>query len=440
MDFARQTAFETLLRIERDGAYGNLALGAALDSSGLNERDTAFCASLVYGVTERQISLDWLLSRLLSKPIARLRPPVITALRMGAYQLHYMDSVPASAAVDTSVRLLKANGCAYAAGLANAVLRKCAATGPKYPEQGDDESLSIRYSVPQWLVELWRGAYGEEAMHKLLAAGLEHGGQYLRVNTTKTDTEGLIAALAEEGIEAKPSPALPNAVILPKGTAPQKTKAFAAGLYHAQGLASQYCCAALNAKGAERVLDICAAPGGKSFTLAQDARQLTAVELYPQRAELVRKGAKRLGLGNIEVITADAAALNPSDTGIFDAVLCDVPCSGLGTLSKKPDIRKKDRSSLDNLPAIQYTIFCNAAFFVRDGGRLIYSTCTLNPAENELLCKRFLAEHGEFEADGNFLKGLPRRTEDGAFLTLLPHIHGCDGFFIAVFKKGRGNG
>jgi len=440
-DKPRQTALEVLLRIERDAAYANLALDAALSGASMDGRGTAFCSALIYGVTERCVTLDWLLSRQLQKPLKQLRPPVLCALRMGAYQLWFMDSVPASAAVNTTVQLLKANGCAYAAGLANAVLRKSA--GDRREEAGSKQEalmkslppdLSIRYSVPGWLAELWISAYGRDTAEAILAASFGGGDTYIRVNTLKTTRDGLISALGEEGVEALPSPALPHAAILSKGAVPQKTRAFAQGLYHVQGLASQYCVEALKPMPGERVLDMCAAPGGKSFTIAQEiyindndlsplhrASSVTALELHPHRAELIRKGAERLGIDNIEVRVADASKLSPEECGLFDAVLCDAPCSGLGTLGKKPDIRRKEMPGLDNLPEIQYTLLMNAASLTHSGGRLIYSTCTLNPAENEGVCSRFLAENPLFIPDKQ--------------LTLFPHIHGCDGFFIAVFNK-----
>jgi len=474
-DKVRQTAFEVLLRIEKDMAYSNLALDGTLSAARQNGRDSAFCSVLVYGVSERQITLDWLLSQHLQKPVKQLRPPVITALRMGAYQLCFMDSVPDSAAVNTTVQLLKSNGCAYAAGLANAVLRKLSRMRSEeagYKQKAlekilENENLSIRYSVPDWLAELWVNAYGYDFAEALLAASFGNGENYIRVNTTKTTRDSLIAALADEGVSALPSSALPNAAILPKGTVVHKTQAFADGLYHAQGLASQYCVAALNPQPGDRILDMCAAPGGKAFTMAQEllsysshivgasiARPsvknhttgeqcsllhnmpyIAALELHPHRTELIRKGAVRLGLDNISVHTADATKATTEEYGLFDIVLCDVPCSGLGTLSKKPDIRRKNKASLDNLAEIQYTVLMNASAFVHPGGTLVYSTCTLNPAENEDVCLRFLAENLNFKLDKAFLPHIPRHKVDYPFLSLFPHIHGCDGFFICKMQK-----
>ncbi|MDR1408785.1 MAG: 16S rRNA (cytosine(967)-C(5))-methyltransferase RsmB [Oscillospiraceae bacterium] len=436
VDIPRRSAFNVLLRIAKDNAYSNLALDSALSGVGFDQQ--RFCAALVYGVSERQITLDWQLSRQLNKPLKQLRPPVLTALRMGTYQLYFMDGVPDSAAVNSTVQLLKDNGCAYASGLANAVLRKCAAAGLQYPAEGDNAYLSIRYSVPEWLIALWGRSYGIENTRALLAELFSNGETYIRVNTAKTTREELIAALAAEGVNAVPSPALPNAVILPKGTAPQKTCAFANGLYHVQGLASQYCVAALDPKPGEHILDMCAAPGGKTFTIAQELLTngtITALELHPRRAELIRQGAARLKLENITTHVADASKVTPQELGTFDAVLCDVPCSGLGIIAKKPDIRHKEKSSLDNLPNIQYTLLRNAAVFVRPGGRLVYSTCTLNPAENEDLCSRFLAEFPTFAQCRGVLPQLSRYVPDSAFLSLFPHLHGCDGFFIAAFVK-----
>jgi 16S rRNA (cytosine967-C5)-methyltransferase len=431
---ARQIAFAVLERVEKDDAWASLALDAAI--APLNARDGAFCAALVYGVLERVWTLDWALAKHLSKPLKALRPPVLTALRLGAYQIFFMDSVPDRAAIHSAVALLKASDHAWAAGLANAVLRKCAATGLVYPPPDAPEYLTIRYSVQPWLAKMWIDAYGYAHAVGILDASLQRLPHAVRVNTLRTTPAALIAALADEGVAATPAD-LPDALRLAKGTAPQKTRAFADGLYHPQGLASQYCVSALAPQAGERILDVCAAPGGKSFTMALSGAQITALELHEHRAGLIRQGAARLGLENISVHCTDATQPPPEKPGTFDAVLCDVPCSGLGTLAKKPDIRRKTGQSLDNLPELQYTIMRNAVSMLASSGRLVYATCTLNPAENEAVCARFLADFPAFAPVTDFLPALPRVTDDKRFLTLLPHVHHCDGFFIAVFKKGQ---
>ncbi|MCL2023658.1 MAG: 16S rRNA (cytosine(967)-C(5))-methyltransferase RsmB [Oscillospiraceae bacterium] len=408
---ARSAALKALLRVEKDGAYVNLVLDSCL--GGLSRQDCAFVSALVYGVCERQITLDFLLEQKLRGGTRSLRPTVLCALRMGAYQLLYMNAVPQSAAVNTTVQLLKNNKCAYAAGLANAVLRKITAEGLTALEKAD---MAVRYSVPQWLVELWVNSYGEEMAAAILEASFDAGQTYIRVNTGRTTAYELARKL-----KARQCEELPGALILPKGTVPQKTREFADGLFHVQGKASQNCVAALAPKAGERILDLCAAPGGKTFTMAQDAREVAACELHPQRANLIEEGARRLGLENINVLCADGTALDPKEIGFFDAVLCDVPCSGLGTIAKRPDIRKKLAKTLDNLPKIQYTLLSNASSFVVGDGRLVYSTCTLNLEENEKVVGRFLEENSGFELVSQ--------------QTLFPHIHGCDGFFIALLKR-----
>lgn len=435
MKSARQYAFEILMKIEKEGAFSNLAVDGALASSSLSAKDKAFVSALIYGCTERKLTLDYQIEKYLSKPLNKLKAPVHMILRLGTYQLLFMDKVPVSAAVNESVRLAKDNRCEYASGLVNAVLRKVSANGLILPaESNKTEYMSIKYSCPPQLISMWNKAYGEENTEKLLEASLEKTETVLRVNTLKTNTAELIDLLEKEGVCAEKCGFVENAVSVGKlGCDIESLDAYKKGLFHAQDIASQYCITALDPKKNEKILDLCSAPGGKAFTAAEyteNTGSILAFDVYPSRTELIDKGAQRLGIENITTCVADATRFYPNLQGA-DRVLCDVPCSGLGVIRRKPEIKYKALDDFKALPDIQYKILCNGAQYVKKGGRLVYSTCTLNKKENDKVCDLFLQEHPDFRS----IKPLDIPSVTDKYYTLTPHKNGCDGFFIAVFER-----
>lgn len=430
MKNARQIAFEILNKIQRDNSYSNLILDSVLDNCELSQIDKSLASVLVYGVVERKITLDYELSNYLSQPLKKLKPQVLTVLRLGAYQLLFMDKIPASAAINESVKLAKNNGAAFASGLVNAVLRKISSNGVTLTD-----NLSVKYSAPDWLCDLWIGNYGKENAVRLLESTFGNTETTVRVNTLKTDADALISILREESISAQFSD-LEGALTVNHHGPVHKTTAYSDGLFHVQDLASQYCCKALNANENDIVLDICSAPGGKSFTVAQymnNSGQLHSFDIYDHRLKLINDGAKRLGITNIVTRINDGTVFN-SNIPLADKILCDVPCAGLGVIRKKPEIRYKDLAEVDKLPDLQYSILCVSSKYLKIGGTLIYSTCSLNPDENERVVERFLAEHKDFESV-RVLDDLKRYGEDTDYITLMPHIHNCDGFFIAGLKR-----
>lgn len=443
MKSARQVAFEALLKINRDGAYSNLAVDAALkENDHLDERDKAFASNLIYGTLDRLILIDYNLSLYLNQPVRKLKPELHTVLRMGVYQLLFMDKVPTRAAVNESVNLAKVNKSQFAASLVNAVLRRVADNGLKLPEgsETDPNYLAIKYSCPEWLLSLWIDAYGLDNAIELAQKALEAPPLVVKVNTVKTNTEDLIWKLAEEGVIAEKAEAFDDALILKNSGSVEDLLAYKEGLFHAQDFASQMCCKALDPQIGDTVFDLCSAPGGKAFTIAEAMQNrgcVRAFDIYQSRVDLVKSGAERLGLTNVYTYLSDASIYN-ENYGKADKVLCDVPCSGLGIIRRKPEIRFKSRVDIDNLPDLQYRILCNAIKYLKDGGRLVYSTCTLNPKENSDVCDRFLAEHPEFSPVKVF-EDLPRYGDGEKYLTLMPHLHSTDGFFIAVFVKNGGN-
>ncbi len=436
MKNARQTAFEILCKIQKDSSYSNLTVDSVLASAGFNEADSAFVSALVYGVLERSYTIDYQLSLNLKQPLKKLKPQVLTVLRLGAYQLLFMDKVPESAAVNESVKLAKSNGCAFAGSLVNAVLRNISRKGLCLPDESDKPfCYSVKYSFPEELVRFWIKHYGEDNAVGIMNSCLGRPPLTVRANTLKTDRDSLADNLRTENIDVQISD-VENALYLGKCGSVEKLDCFNKGLFHVQDNASQICAAALDPKEGETVIDLCAAPGGKSFTLAQlmkNTGRIIACDIHNHRLDLIRSGAKRLGITNVECLCNDATEFS-SALPLADKVLCDVPCSGLGIVRRKPEIRNKPLDELKSLPQIQLKILENASRYVKQGGRLVYSTCALNPNENEKVCKSFLSSNPDFEVktpqflkNGTFIK-------DG-FITLMPHINNTDGFFIAVFER-----
>ena len=429
---ARQLAFEILLKMERDKAYSNLTVDSYLSASVLDTSDKAFVSNLVYGVTERRITLDYQLSQYLAQPLKKLKTQVLTILRMGAYQIFYMDKVPDSAAVNESVKLSKDNKLTFASSLVNAVLRKCANNGLVFPEKTDKEYISVLYSCPLWLCEKLTKEYGREDAEKFLASCSGSADTVIRVNTLKTDTSFLIERLEAEGVKAEKGYIENSLIITLESREITKLSAYKEGLFHVQDTASQLCARALCVKNGDTVFDLCAAPGGKSFAISQymeNEGSLLSFDLYEHRTKLIEDGAKRLGISVLTARCGDASVFDEA-LGLADKVLCDVPCSGLGIVRRKPEIKYKDKESLDGLFEIQYSILDNGSKYVRDGGRLIYSTCTLNKDENENVCRKFMKLHKNFRQ----VPPLPEMSDD-VMLTLMPHKNNSDGFFIAAFVK-----
>ncbi len=432
----RQKAFDILLKIHTSDAYSNLTLDTYLQKDNIDSRDSAFISALVYGVLERQLTVDYNLSKYLRQPIKKLKPEVLISLRLGAFQLLFMDKVPHSAAINESVNLAKANKSAFASGLVNAVLRNVSKNGLCLPSENDENYLSVKYSCPQWLVDLWIKSYGRDNAEKILAHSLGEVPVYIRVNTKKTNADELMASLNEEGVVAEKCEALPDALVLRKQGSVERLNCFKNGLFHVQDLSSQLCARTLNAQKGESVLDVCSAPGGKTFTICEmmeDNGNITACDIYPARVKLIEEGAERLGLKSINPCVSDASLFNDDFSG-FDKVLCDVPCSGLGIIRRKPEIKYKSPDDIDKLHNLQYLILCMTSRYVKKSGKLVYSTCSLNPAENTEICRRFLSENEDF-----CLADVPDGERFGIvenkMLTLMPHFNDNDGFFVAMFER-----
>ena len=431
----RYVVMEMLMRVY-DGGYSNLVLDSVLSSADFDGRDKAFAARLFYGVTERMLTLDHIISLYSKKPLRSLDKSVLAVLRMGIYQLLYMDSVPDSAAVNESVDIIKKCGKSSASGFVNAVLRGFIRDNKSFPLPKDPiKRLSVEYSFGEALAARLVKQYGREKAEEFMKASLEPHKLYLSVNNTKITADALIEKFGEIGIKAYKTEYDENCLCTEAFGSVEKNELFERGYYHVQDLSSRLCCKALSPKAGEKILDICAAPGGKSFTIAEltnDSCEITSCDLHKKRAELVRKGAERLGLQSIKALQNDAKVYN-SDFPQFDRILCDVPCSGTGVVRSKPEIKYISLENAAGLPEIQYQILETAARYLKIGGTLVYSTCTILKEENDEVIDRFLSSHSDFEGVP-FLEELG--SPFGGYKTVIfPNDMGCEGFFISCVRR-----
>ncbi|MDD7429548.1 MAG: 16S rRNA (cytosine(967)-C(5))-methyltransferase RsmB [Oscillospiraceae bacterium] len=440
MRSARYVIYELLMKMER-GAYSNIALDSVLSSEKLSPEDRRFVSRVFYGVTERKITLDYIITQYSKTPPEKLDREVLTVLRMGLYQLMFCDSVPDSAAVNESVKLIKEAGKGKASGFVNGLLRNFIRSGCKYELPEDKiSSLSVKYSCREDIVRLLLDGCGEENAVSLLEASFLEGDMTARVNTLKISAEGLMKMISESGGEAVPCGFGPLSscaleIRSMKSGDLSRSVAYKDGLFHIQDISSQICCLAVAPDENDTVIDVCAAPGGKSFTLSEMMNgkgSIISCELHKNRAALIEKGAKRLGLHNITAVVSDGRKFNER-LPLADKVLCDVPCSGLGVMRGKPEIKYKDPDDFKGLPQIQYDILQNASKYVKSGGVLVYSTCTVNPAENDGVTKRFLESHPDFYG----VPFLERYGEPfgGCSVTVFPKHFGSDGFYICKMMK-----
>ena len=459
----RVLALSTLLEVEK-GKYGNIAVDTVLKRTDMSDPDRHLYTALVYGVTERKTTLEFLLGKFSSRPLDQLDGTVRLALCMGLYQLIYLDRVPDHAALDETVSLVSRK----VSGFVNAVLRsylRFEAALPKssdgsrapresklttpaewvsrFPELGTEEltALSACYGVPVSLCETFVGALGYERAASALRGFCEKPPMTVRVNTQKTTPEQLTAELTAAGLTVLPSLYASTALRVPEG-AITATEAFGRGDFFVQDEASQLCVAALDAHPDHIVADTCACPGSKSFGIAltmEDRGEVHSFDLHKSKLSLIESGAQRLGLSIVTATERDARKPDPDLLGRCDRVLCDVPCSGLGVIAKKPEIRHKDLTESARLPAIQAAILEASAGYLKPGGVLVYSTCTILPAENGDVVTAFLAAHPEFEPFDFTFPAKDGTVSDivseGGMVTLLPDENRTDGFFIARLRR-----
>jgi 16S rRNA (cytosine967-C5)-methyltransferase len=431
---ARHCAFAVLRRVFEDGAWADRALRGEAERLGLDARDLALATRLAYGAVQRRATLDHVIETLSGRSLDRLEPAVIAALRLGIFQLVYLDRVPDHAAVAESVELAKAESRG-GAGLVNAVLRRAAreaeALVGALPD-GTPEQAALRHSHPEWIARLWWDTFGAGTARALMAADNQPAEAALRANTLR-----ITAADLAQRLPVETEPTGEEGLILDEPFDAHGSSEWREGLFMPQSRAAMAVARVLAPEPGERVLDLCAAPGGKTTHLAalmRDQGELVAVERHTGRAQALRRTAARMGATSVEVRVADAA--EPAG-GTYDRVLVDPPCSDLGTLASRPDARwRKTADQPERLARTQGAILRAGADALAPGGTLVYSTCTISPAENERVIDAFLAEREEFEAD-DLRQEVPvwQHPSVPFHLQTLPHRDGTEGFFIA--RLGR---
>jgi 16S rRNA (cytosine967-C5)-methyltransferase len=431
---ARQTALSVLMACRREGAWSNGILKEYIQRDGLDRREAALATRLSYGVLQNRLLLDFYLKQLLTGKVRDLHPVVRDVLHLGLYQLYLMDKIPESAAVNEAVELCKKfcpkqkNGPALVNGvLRNAIRSKDALTQPR--------SYQEIYSHPQKLIDLLCDYVGKPRLSKMLAANNDIPPTVVQVNTLRCDTETLMSRLEQEGVAVTNHPWLADCLVLTATGSLERLESFREGLFYVQDAAAKLSVLCAEIPKNARVLDCCAAPGGKSFAAAMaGAGEITSCDIHPHKVPLIEKGAERLGIECLHACCMDASVHNPQWENAMDVVIADVPCSGYGIIRKKPDIRYKDPDTMLDLPQLQLAILENQSRYVRDGGVLMYSTCTLVHRENEGVVAQFLQNHPEYHTEPLTLPDALPKNESG-MLTLVSGEYDTDGFFICRLRK-----
>ena len=424
----RSLALEVLTRCE-NGGYSNIALDTTIKRNSLSSADRGLMTALIYGVIERKITLDYIIDALSTIPNSKIEKDTRNILRMGIYQLRYMQRIPAFAALNETVNLANKRS----KGFVNAILRSYLREGNKivFPDQNDPvKYLSVYYSIGESLAEALLCAYSFDECRNMLNAFSQIAPITLRVNNLKATREQIFAELNNGTL----TDFSPDGIIL-DSAATSELECLKDGRVTVQDEASQICVRALGAEKGDTVFDVCACPGSKSFGAAmtmENEGEILAFDIHENKLSLVKKGAERLGISIISTKAHDARKPIEELFGKADKIICDVPCSGFGVIGKKPEIRYKDVKESKALPKIQYDILENVSNYLKVGGTLVYSTCTILPDENENNIKKFLDEHKNFELVPFSVGEL---EVNSGIITLLPHTHHTDGFFIAKLKK-----
>lgn len=426
---AREVALEVLTACRKADAWADGALKSTLGRSSLDSRDAALAARLTYGVVQNRMLLDFRIAKYCRGGLRDLEPVILDILRIGAYQILLMDRIPPSAAVNQAVEMAKNHRRARAAGVVNAILRNLSRDKDTLAPVSD---WSIQYSHPQWLVDTYIALLGREEAGRALAENNRPVPMSIQRNPLRASSMELEAQLPT----AQAHPWLPDCYTLAGAGDVEALPAFQNGQFFVQDAAAKLVSLAAVCRPGYRVIDICAAPGGKSFAMAcamEDKGEILSCDIHGNKLRQLEAGARRLGITCIQTLAADGRVFRPELAGTADIVVCDVPCSGLGIIRKKPDIRYKRPEDLAGLPEVQGAILENAANYVRPGGALIYSTCTILPRENQQVVEAFLQKHSGFAREPFFLPA-PIGETSGE-ITLWPQRHQTDGFYICKLRK-----
>lgn len=442
---ARRFSLLVLQKVEEEGAYLNLALANLIKEYELDDRERRLATEITYGVITHKLALKCLIEKITGRPAEKLDRPVLLVLYIGFYQLFYLERIPEWVVVNTTVELIKKTKkralAPFVNGVMRAALRRKGKMDPAGSGAGKVRYLSCRYSHPEWMVRRWLKRYGSEETEKLLAANNMKSTVAARVNTLRLSRRELVALLAKENIKASESDIVPEGILLESAAGITSLGAYRQGMLQLQGESAMLVSRVLDPVPGSRVLDVCSAPGGKTAHMAalmSDQGEIIALDIHEHRLKLVQANAKRLGIGIIKTKLWDGRKPLPGRLGFFDYILLDVPCSGLGVIRKRPDIKwRRKEEDIAKLASDQLKLLCNAAAVLQTKGVLVYSACTNEPEETEMVISAFLEKNRDFCAV-SFAEYLPEKWRGEKFglgLQLTVHRHGVEGFYISKLIK-----
>ena len=439
---SRELAFKTLYDIERNKNYSNISINKNFKNVNISDQEKGLATELIYGIIENKYYLNYIIDKLSKIKSKKMSTYVKISLWLGIYQILFLDSIKDHAAVNESVNLIKKYD-KKSSGFVNAILRNVLRQKDSIMEIKDkdiNDELSIKYSYNPWIVEKWIKDFGQEFTEDLLDANAEKPNLYIRTNTLKISRDELIGKLAKEGIKCTKVNGIDEAIMVQNLKNIEGNELFKLGYFTIQDISSMLVGKIANPEKDSKVLDICSAPGGKTThvaTIMENTGQVIARDVFDHKLKLIKSTVNRLGLTNVSIENRDALKLDDNSIDKFDYVLADVPCSGLGIIRRKPEIKFKEGSELSGLPDIQSKILNNASKYVKENGTLIYSTCTIHDEENINVVEQFLKENINFELVPIENINIDLDNQEKGYIKIYPNIHGMDGFFIAKLKRIR---
>ncbi len=439
---ARELAFKVLLDIESNDNYSNIAINKHFRNIDINNQDRGFATELIYGVVEKKNYLDYIINKLSKIKTQKLSNYVKIFLRMGIYQVVFLESVSDYAAVNETVNLVKKYD-KRSSGFVNAILRNIIRNKEevlKVEAENENMYLATKYSYSPWMIKSFIKTFGSEFTQDLLEANDEKPSIYIRVNTLKTNRDELIKELEKLDIKAYKVSQIDEAIRVENLKNIENNELFKKGLFTVQDISSMMVGKVMNPKDNSLVMDVCSAPGGKTThiaTIMNNTGKVVSRDIFDHKLKLIENTVNRLGLNNVEIQKFDASMLDEDNINKFDYVLTDVPCSGLGIIRRKPEIKYKCKEDIKVLPSLQKVILDNASKCVKVGGTLIYSTCTILDDENINVVNEFISENDNFELVPIDEVSIDLDNQDKGYLKIYPNIHGMDGFFIAKLKRVR---
>lgn len=439
---SRELAFKTLYDIERNKNYSNISINKNFKNVNISDQEKGLATELIYGIIENKYYLNYIIDKLSKIKSKKMSTYVKISLWLGIYQILFLDSIKDHAAVNESVNLIKKHD-KKSSGFVNAILRNVLRQKDSIMEINDKsmkEELAIRYSYNPWIIEKWIGDFGQDFTEDLLDANAQKPNLYIRTNTLKISRDELIEKLSKEDIKCSKVNGIDEAIMVQNLKNIENNNLFKLGYFTIQDISSMLVGKITNPEKNSKILDICSAPGGKTThvaTIMENTGKVVARDVFEHKLKLIKSTVNRLGLTNIDVENKDALKLDTDSIEKFDYVLADVPCSGLGIIKRKPEIKFKEKNELSDLPNIQINILENASKYVKLNGTLIYSTCTIQDEENINVIEKFLKENDNFELVPIENINIDLDNQEKGYIKIYPNIHGMDGFFIAKLKRIR---